>query len=95
VSCWKNRVGTKTGWIAALILLMGVLLAAPSGACAVCYGAEDSPMTTGMNNGILTLLAVVAVVQGGFIALFLSFWHRARRLRQRKSQLHLIQGGAR
>jgi hypothetical protein len=62
-------------------------------ACAVCYGAEDSAMTAGLNNGILALLGVIAVVQGSFVALFVSIWQRGRRLRRRRTGLHLIQGG--
>lgn len=63
-------------------------------ACAVCYGSADSAMTEGMNNGILSLLAVILVVQVGFAALFLGFRRRARQLRQRKDRFQVIQGGA-
>jgi len=62
--------------------------------CAVCYGDVDSPMTAGMNNGILVLLAVIAAVQVGFVALFLSIRQRARRLRQQQDRYQVIQGGA-
>jgi hypothetical protein len=48
-----------------------------------------------MNNGILMLLAVVAVVQGGFVALFVSFWRRSRRLREQRDSFQLIDGGVR
>jgi 2-methylaconitate cis-trans-isomerase PrpF len=64
-------------------------------ACAVCYGDSGSAMTVGMNNGILMLLAVVAVVQGGFVALFVSFWRRSRRLREQRDSFQLIDGGVR
>lgn len=38
-------------------------------ACAACYGGNiDSPMTDGMNWGILTLLVVVGTVLGAFLA---------------------------
>ena len=76
-------------------LVAAVLAAAPAGACAVCYGGADSAMSEGMNNAILTLLAVVAVVQGGFVALFVSFRRRARRLSERRARFELIDGGAR
>jgi len=39
-------------------------------ACAACYGQSDSPMAKGMNWGILSLLAMVAVVLGCFAAFF-------------------------
>jgi hypothetical protein len=77
-----------------MLLATVVLYPATADACAVCYGAEDSAMTAGLNNGILALLGVVAVVQGGFVALFVSIWKRARRLRRSRTALHLIQGGA-
>jgi uncharacterized membrane protein len=63
-------------------------------ACAVCYGAVDSGMTTGMNNGILVLLAIIAAVQVGFVALFLSIRQRARQMRQQEDRFQVIQGGA-
>jgi hypothetical protein len=47
-----------------------VLAPAPSFACAACYGANiDSPMATGMNWGIFTLLGVIGTV----LATFLTF----------------------
>ncbi len=78
-----------------LWLWVAALLAAPAAAraCAVCFGAADSAMTRGMNNGILALLAVIGLVQIGFVALFLHFRNRSRRLRERRRSLHLIQGG--
>ena len=39
-------------------------------ACAACFGRSDSPMAHGFNWGILSLLAVVIVVLGGFSAFF-------------------------
>lgn len=47
-------------------------------ACPVCYGDAKTPMTDGVNNGILVLLGFVGVVQVGFVALFWSFWRRIR-----------------
>ena len=63
-------------------------------ACAVCYGDVDSGMTTGMNNGILVLLGIIAAVQIGFVALFLSIRQRARQMRLQKDRFQVIQGGA-
>jgi len=58
-------------------------------------GDADSTMTEGMNNGIFALLGVVAVVQGGFVALFLSIRRRTRKLRERREGFRLIEGGVR
>lgn len=45
-------------------------------ACAVCYGASDSPLAEGMNWGIMTLLAVIGSVLAGVVAFFV---HAARK----------------
>ena len=47
------------------VLLAGLLaVAAPSPlfACAACYGKTDSPLATGMNYGVLTLLGELLCV---------------------------------
>jgi hypothetical protein len=70
------------------------LLLAPSilSACPVCYGAPNSPMTKSSNNAIMFLLGVVGFVQVGFIALFWSFWRRAKELRRRR-EFAVLDGG--
>ena len=85
----RSLIGASTLGLAILVLIPG-----QADACAVCYGAADSPLTEGVNNGILVLLAVVAVVQIGFVALFLSIRQRAARERRRKESFQLIRGGA-
>lgn len=77
-----------------VILLSSWLIPQMASACAVCYGDVDSPMTAGMNNGILVLLAVIGAVQIGFVALFVGIRQRARREQRRKSRFHPIRGGA-
>ncbi len=62
-------------------------------ACSVCLGDPDSPMTVGVNNGILVLLGCVAFVQVGFFALFWSFRNRAKRLERQRERFSLIEGG--
>jgi uncharacterized membrane protein len=75
------------------VLLLALLFASESEACSVCFvGESDSPMAQGMNNAIWVLLAIVGVVQIGFVALFWSFWRRARAIRKRREQFRLIQG---
>ena len=61
--------------VAALLL---ITLAPVAFACPVCFGSPDDPMVKGVNNGIWVLLGLVGVVQVGFVALFWSFWRRAR-----------------
>ena len=76
---------------------MWLILALPqiAMACPVCYGDPNSSMAKGMNNAIIFLLAVVGFVQIGFVALFWSWWRRARQMRQKREQLRVIEGGGR
>jgi hypothetical protein len=76
--------------IAICMLLVPSILSA----CPVCYGAPNSPMTKSSNNAIMFLLGVVGFVQIGFIALFWSFWRRAKELRRRRESFHMLDGGA-
>ncbi len=80
----------RSGVVAAVL---AALTPPAARACAVCFGAADSAMTEGMNAGILALLGFVGVVQVGFVALFLRFRQRSKRLRERRESLHLIRGG--
>jgi hypothetical protein len=73
--------------------LLAALAPTAARACAVCFGGADSSMTEGMNAGILVLLGVIGFVQIGFVALFLRFRHRSKRLEERGDSLHLIRGG--
>jgi uncharacterized membrane protein len=80
-----------------VLVAVGIALLVPSvaSACPVCYGDPNSPLVKGANNGVWVLLGIVAFVQIGFIALFLSFWKKAQELRRKRDQFRLIEGGAR
>ena len=47
-------------------------------ACPVCFGAEETSMIDGAKLGVLVMLAVLFVVQGGFVAFFLYLRKRAK-----------------
>ena len=81
----------KRAAVLGLILVLAPVLA---NACPVCFGDPNSAMQKAANNGVWVLLGVIAFVQIGFVALFFSFWRRARELRRRREQLRLIEGGA-
>ena len=49
-------------------------------ACPICFGAEETSMVDGTKLGILALLAITLVVQGGFVAFFLYLRNRAKRI---------------
>jgi hypothetical protein len=71
--------------------LIALLLIAPAAlACPVCFGAPDDPMTKGVSNGIWVLLSLVGLVQIGFVAMFWSFWRRAREQRRFRDSLRVI-----
>ncbi len=62
-------------------------------ACPVCFGDPSSPLTKGAANAIWFLIGIIGLVQIGFVALFFSFWRRARAMRRIREQMHVIQGG--
>ena len=76
--------------IALALLLVPAILSA----CPVCYGAPNSPMTKSSNNAIIFMLGIIGFVQVGFVAMFWSFWRRARELRRLRESFHLLDGGA-
>jgi hypothetical protein len=49
-------------------------------ACPLCFGADETSMIDGTKLGVLVLLAVTLVVQGGFVAFFLHLRKRAKRM---------------
>jgi hypothetical protein len=49
-------------------------------ACPVCFGAEETAMIDGAKLGVLVMLAVLFVVQGGFVGFFLYLRKRAKRI---------------
>ena len=77
--------------VAAFLLILFTTTAA--NACPVCYGAPGDPMVKGTNNGVWMLLGVVGFVQAGFVAMFWSFWRRARAQKKFRDQFHVIEGG--
>ena len=92
------KTGNKRASVPSLLtMLLAAWLALPeaAAACATCYGAADSPMTQGMNNAILTLIAVVGVVYVGIGKVILDFRRRSRKLSQQataRQRLRLIHG---
>jgi len=77
--------------LAALAL---TLTASSAFACPVCFGGASGG-GQGMTAAIIFLLVVVGLVQAGVVALFWSFWRRAKEMRRRRESFHLISGGAR
>ena len=76
------------------LFVMTMLLANAAQACPVCFGGPDS-LGKGTDAAIWFLLSVVGFVQLGIVALFFSFWRRAKEMRRRRDSFHLLEGGAR
>lgn len=75
----------------AIAVMVTLLLAAPAAqACSVCWGAPDDPLVKGANNGVWVLLAIVGLVQIGFLALFYSFWRRSREHQRFRESFRVI-----
>jgi hypothetical protein len=69
---WRRRAAMT----AAFVMLVGgssVL------ACPVCFGADETSMIDGAKLGVLVMLGILFVVQGGFVAFFLYLRKRAKR----------------
>ena len=77
----------------AVMAIALVLTPAILSACPVCYGAPNSPMTKSSNNAIIFMLGIIGFVQVGFVAMFWSFWRRAKELRRRRESFRLLDGG--
>ena len=90
----RNR-GTEQprNFVIVLLLITITLLAQPAHACPVCYGEPGDPMVKGTNNGVWVLLGIIGFVQIGLVAMFWSFWRRARDQKRFREQFHVIEGG--
>ena len=65
-------------------------------ACPHCFGAEETSMIDGTRLGILVLLVITLVVQGGFAGFFLYLRRRAKRIADLDldTEWSSLQGGA-
>ena len=66
--------------MALTILICTTAIAQPAMACSVCYGDPNSPMTHGVQAGVLVLLGVVGVVLMLLASLLLFWMSRAAKL---------------
>ncbi|MGD1089670.1 MAG: hypothetical protein ABR955_13255 [Verrucomicrobiota bacterium] len=64
----SSRIFSKTFFIAAAL---AAFAPSPLFACAACYGKSDSPLASGMNWGIFTLMGVILTVLVSIAAFFI------------------------
>lgn len=62
--------------VAALVVIGG---SSSVFACPLCFGAEETSMIDATKLGIVVMLAITLVVQGGFVAFFLYLRRHAKR----------------
>lgn len=91
---------TTRGVLSATCRVVGIaacllILAPHAFGCSVCYGAPGDPLVKGANSGIAFLLGVIGFVQIGFVAMFWSFWRKAREQKRFRDSLRVIEGGPR
>ena len=86
-----SRLRTCAATISAVAF--ATLLPQAAQACPVCFGGASAGK--GMDAAIWFLLSVVGFVQLGVVALFFSFWRRAKELRRKRESFRLLEGGAR
>ena len=64
----------------AKLLILVIILSSFVYPCAVCYGDPNSPMSHGMNMGILTLLFVVVGILLTIVAFIISLYFKSKKL---------------
>jgi hypothetical protein len=78
-SAWSR---TRRGIRTAVTTAVAVMIVGGSSvlACPLCFGAEETSMIDGAKLGVLVMLAITLVVQGGFVGFFLYLRKRAKRI---------------
>ena len=72
--------GVKVSRTAVAVLAALLLCSRSVLACPVCFGASDGPMIDGTKLGVLVLLVITFVVQGGFVGFFFYLRKRAKQI---------------
>jgi heme/copper-type cytochrome/quinol oxidase subunit 2 len=66
----------------AVMTVVFVLIAGSASllACPLCFGAEETSLVDGTKLGVLVMVGITLVVQGGFVGFFLYLRRRAKRM---------------
>lgn len=72
----------KTHAARALLTVAAMMLAGASNvfACPECFGAQETSLVDGTKLGVLVMVVITLVVQGGFVSFFLYLRKRAKRI---------------
>ena len=79
---FRATVGRRAATLRAIATTTAVVLGGGANllACPVCFGAEESSMIDATKLGVIVMLAITLVVQGGFVGFFLYLRRRAKRI---------------
>lgn len=89
-----KRSGARRAAAVLAALALAILLAAEAAACPVCFGETDDQVVDGVRWSVVFLGALVYVLMGGGVAMFLVLRRRARRLQDPRRGLHLVHPGS-
>ena len=89
-----KRSGARRAAVVLAALALAILLAAEAAACPVCFGETDDQVVDGVRWSVVFLGALVYVLMGGGVAMFLVLRRRARRLQDPRRGLHLVHPGS-
>lgn len=90
----KGR-GARRAAVVLAALALAILFAAEAAACPVCFGeTDDTQVVDGVRWSVVFLGALVYVLMGGGVAMFLVLRRRARRLQDPRRGLHLVHPGS-
>jgi hypothetical protein len=77
--------------ILAIAVAMTMVSSSSVLACPVCFGASDGPMIDGTKLGVLVLLVITFVVQGGFVGFFLYLRRHAKRMAEHELETEWLE----
>lgn len=79
------KLFSQVSKLIALAAAVSAFVPSPVLACAACYGRSDSPLASGMNWGIFTLLGVVVTVLVSIAGFFFYIINREAALTERET----------
>jgi hypothetical protein len=86
--------GARRAAVVLAALALALVVAAEAAACPVCFGETDDQVVEGVRWSVVFLGALVYVLMGGGVAMFLVLRRRARRLQDPHRGLRLIDPGS-
>lgn len=86
--------GARRAAVVLAALALAILIAAKAAACPVCFGETDDQVVEGVRWSVVFLGALVYVLMGGGVAMFLVLRRRVQRLQDPRRGLRLVDPGS-